>query len=132
MKAISLFIALCLLPLGGWADTLYCDYTTVYTSNPPVYACTVNGKKVMMTNEQINDFGEDQPKADSNYKGWLDSGEEIHLPRSKDDDRLQSYAEKCDYWMGVMERRILEQKHDSFADVATAYCTRALLEEMKK
>jgi len=117
---LALLIALCLLPLGGWAEEaiIFCQ------------------------NEECNNFNlndwvkanppKDQPKADSNYKGWLDSGEEIHLPRSKDDDRLQSYAENCDYWMGVMERRILEQKHDSFADVATAYCTRALLEEMKK
>lgn len=153
MKTIILIAVLFFTANVAGAETLYCDYTTLYTSNPPKYACVVNGEKVMMTNEEINAFGEEQPETKESAKCQYDciypsikilngnagTGPNYYLEGLKhyhecmmkcQPDDAEKWREKCDEALKLMDLA----KTNTFAPFATAYCTRynsALLEEIK-
>lgn len=104
MKTLSLLIALCLMPLSVGADKITICTDLVYCK-----------------------YGKDEncncikpPKAES---------------------KSQEYMEKCDEWLDSIYsishilgiNRVEELPINAYkAQIATAYCTRALLEEMRK
>lgn len=120
----------------GWvkdAQGWYCPQDDNISSSAPSKSVFVNGETVQDDKTYFSKvtciYGCDNDKAEEITLSNI----QVHATdEAVKESKSQEWREKCDFWLDSLNKATRDKEVSLYANIATAYCIRALLEEIRK